>query len=88
MLPRPYNASELTNGLSLITELSSYNLTVSVNGSEVGIHLLQSPPIDWILPFVVYRVEALAAAGHYSCKPKIEPEVCECNALLPGLYPT
>ncbi|CAM6028506.1 unnamed protein product [Sphagnum balticum] len=37
VLPRPYNASELTNGLSLTTELSSYNLTVSVNGSEVVI---------------------------------------------------
>lgn len=37
VLPIPYNASELTNGLSLTTELSSYNLTVSVDGSEVVI---------------------------------------------------
>ncbi|KAH9566195.1 hypothetical protein CY35_04G118200 [Sphagnum magellanicum] len=37
VVPSPYNASELTNGQRLTTELSPYTLTVSVDGSKVVI---------------------------------------------------
>lgn len=33
IVTKPYNASQLTNGLSLKTELSGYNLTVSINST-------------------------------------------------------